>query len=611
MWGACIGEDVFIGRTWDEFMLLIKQVCYHFNLSDKRMVIYVHNLPFEFQFTRNFFKWLEVFAIDERKPVTALTGGLEFRCSYKLTNMSLEKFCEQSKSCVHYKKDGDKFDYREHRYPDTPLTDYQLLYQYCDVKGLHESIEDLLIDDTLATIPITSTGYVRREARAAMLSNPKNKQIIRDTRLDPFLYLLMRTSRRGGDTHALAQFSDEVMENVDSWDIKSSYPYVMLTQKFPMSKFIERSTHISEDEILSHDRAYLIELEYTNICLKSVNHMPYLPAAKCIVKERWRNDNGRVLKAGRVRTIITDLDFEVIKDVYDYDEISYIHVYSSEYGYLPKEFREYIAECFQTKTDLEDGDPYYYGKYKNKINALFGMMLTDICQVSYMYEDDQWVTKDEGVEVLLNRYYKNEKSFLAYQWGLWVTAHARFRLHEPTKELLGYLFYSDTDSWKARQGYDRSVFERINARVIAEAESFDVKPYSMKNGKKVYLGVWSYEGCYEKFKTLGAKKYCYIDNGQLKITVSGLHKKKSIPYLEKKGGIEAFKDGLVFPEKYSGRTCSVYHDVDEVYTETSEGHTYTTASSLAIHETTYTLGKTSEYDTLLKMIKAYGLSSIE
>lgn len=606
LWGACLGETVFIGRKWEQFFTLLKVVREYYNLSEKRMVIYCHNLPFEFQFMRNFFQWEDIFAIDERKPVTAVTGGFEFRCSYKLTNMSLAKFCEQSKSCVHYKKDGEEYDYKKIRYFDTPLNDYEYLYQYCDVKGLHESLEDLLIDDTLATIPITSTGYVRRDARKAMLSNPDNKLLIENTQLNEFLYMLMRTGRRGGDTHGLMCFVDEILSMVDSWDLKSSYPYVMLTKKFPMSPFIETTSYHPDD-----GRAYLMEIEYTNIKLKSPKHMPYIPASKCVVKEKWKNDNGRILTAKRIRTIVTDLDVKIIDDVYDYDEILYIHIYSSQYGMLPVEFRKCVAEYFQKKTDLEDGDPYFYGKIKNKINALFGMMLTDICQKSWEYQNSKWIERDDGVRTLLDRYYKSSNSFLAYQWGLWVTAHARYRLHEPTKKNLGYLFYSDTDSWKARQGYDRSVFEEINRRVIEEAETFDVKPYSMKNGKKVYLGVWKYEGCYSKFKTMGAKKYCYEEDGKLHVTVAGLSKKKSIPWLEQKGGIEAFKDGLVFPPPYSGRTFSVYHDVEEPYIEEHGGRKFLTGSSIAIHDTTYKLGKTGEYDTLLNVVKKYGLTNID
>lgn len=605
MWGACLGETVFIGRLWNQFFLLLEKVREYYGLPDKRMVIYCHSLPFEFQFIRNFFHWEDIFAMDERKPVTAVTGGFEFRCSYKLTNMSLAKFCEQSKSCVHYKKDGDKFDYKEIRYFDTPLSDYQYLYQYCDVKGLHESIEDLLVDDTLATIPITSTGYVRRDARKAMLSNPKNKELIEDTCLDEFLYLLMRTGRRGGDTHALMQYADEILCDVDSWDIKSSYPYVMLTKKFPMSRFIEVSEYHNDG------RAYLMEVEYINLRLKSPKHMPYIPAAKCVVKEKWKNDNGRIITAKRIRTIVTDLDVKIIEDVYKYDDIAYIHIYSSQYGMLPREFRECVSLYFQMKTDLEDGDHYYYGKIKNKINALFGMMLTDICQKTWEYVDSKWKARDDGVSTLLNSYYKSSNSFLAYQWGIWVTAHARYRLHEPTERNLGYLFYSDTDSWKARKGYDKAVFDEINARVIAEAESYDVKPYSMKNGQKVYLGIWSYEGRYSRFKTMGAKKYCYEEDGKLHVTVSGLSKTKSIPWLEQKGGIEAFKDGLVFPPPYSGRTISVYHDVEEPYIEEHGGRKFLTGSSVAVHDTTYKLGKTGEYDTLLNVVKKYGLTNID
>lgn len=608
LWGFCIGEDVIIGRNWEEFLLLINTIVEYFDLNyNFRFVIYVHNLSFEFQFMRNFLKWEEIFALEEREPITALSSnGIEFRCSYKLTNMSLMKFCEQSKKCIHYKKDGDKFNYKKLRFPDTKLLEYEYIYQYCDAKGLHESLEELLEDDNIARIPITSTGYVRRDCRNAVRKNKENRELLLRSKLDSFLYLMLRAGRRGGDTHALAQYVGEILSDVDSWDIKSSYPYVMLTHLFPMGAFREVSAYRNDSY------CYLMEVTFTEVKLKGVKEMPYIPIAKCTLKDNVRNDNGRVIYASRIRTIITDIDLDIINDVYDIENIEFNIIYRAESGLLPIELRKVIINYFELKTSLEGGDPYYYNKSKNKINAIFGMMLTDICRLTITY-DGEWGKEDEGVEKLIEKYYNSKNSFLAYQWGIWVTAHARKRLHEPMKDdgCKGYGLYSDTDSWKMKKGYNREVFERINKEIKDNADLYDVKPYvTRKDGSKVYLGIWEYEGRYDSFKTLGAKKYCYEKEGKLTVTVAGLNKKHGAEYLTKIGGIEKFKEGLIFPPEYSKRTYSVYHDVKEPYYEEYNNHRYLTGSSLAIHDTTYELGVTEEYGSLLKEIKMFGLSNI-
>ena len=50
-------------------------------------------------------------------------------------------------------------------------------------------------------------------------------------------YTMLKQAFRGGDTHANAYWVNELLENIDSWDIQSSYPYAMMVGKFPMTTF--------------------------------------------------------------------------------------------------------------------------------------------------------------------------------------------------------------------------------------------------------------------------------------------------------------------------------------------------------------------------------------
>lgn len=617
----CIGEEVFFMRRWEDVQYFVTILAkFYRTTKKKRYVIYVHNLGFEFQFMRNFFEWEEIFAVDERVPVRALTiDGIEFRCSWKLTNMSLQKFLEKTPNVVNYKKEskkrnakkGEYFDYSIFRTPDTDLEEFEWEYCYCDVKGLHEGLEERLKDDNLCTIPMTSTGYVRRDCRIAMQKNPRNRELLQECEFDEFIYLLLRTMRRGGDCTSSPLLSGELLHDVDSWDIKSSYPYIMMTQLMPMGQWVKDSC-----KYLSKNRCYIICVTFINIRLKDKTHIPYIPFAKCTKKEKPLVCNGRIIKAKSVSMVIADFDYNIIKERYDFDEEIIMDGYSCRGELLPYEFRCVVLNYFQGKCDLEDVDFFLYTKYKNLINALFGMCLTDITHPNITY-DGKWHTIECNTEEAIEKYFESRNSFLAYQWGVWIVGLARVRLAEPYKYLLPHLIYSDTDSWKLTSGYDKSVFLNINKRIIDEAGTYDVKPYAYrKDGTREYLGVWEFEGTYKDFKTLGSKKYAVKKYDKKKgrdvieVTVSGLSKEDGSEYLEKMGGVEAFKDGLLFPEEWSGRTYSVYDDDNTIRKLTLNGCTFTTSSSMAIHNTTYLLSRQGEYVTLLDKIRKYGIENI-
>ena len=92
MLGLGLGNDIFYGRNWKDLLTTLQLVQRVLGLHDeRRLVIYVHNLGYEFQFMRKYFTWTSVFAVDERKPIKALCSlGIEFRDSYILSGYSLE-----------------------------------------------------------------------------------------------------------------------------------------------------------------------------------------------------------------------------------------------------------------------------------------------------------------------------------------------------------------------------------------------------------------------------------------------------------------------------------------------------------------------------------------
>lgn len=237
IWQVCIEGNVVFGRRWEELQEFMERVVNAYKLSEgERVVVYVHNLSFEFQFIQDYFNFTDVFAMASRSILTAKTAHLEFRCSYKLSNMSLAKFIENTPNTLHY-KGIDDLDYASVRTPDTPLTEVELGYCFNDVKGLYECVMELLKEDNIATIPLTSTGYVRRDCRKAMGKNKKNRQMFIRSRLSLLQYKLLRECFRGGNTAGNRYLTNLILKTVGSYDLSSSYPFQMIAREYPLGKW--------------------------------------------------------------------------------------------------------------------------------------------------------------------------------------------------------------------------------------------------------------------------------------------------------------------------------------------------------------------------------------
>ena len=94
IWQFQYNEYTIIGRTWEEFNLFLSRIKERLK-ENEFLLIWVHNLAYEFAFMAGIyeFKSEEVFATDSRKVCKcSMFNCFEFRCSYHLTNMSLDRF---------------------------------------------------------------------------------------------------------------------------------------------------------------------------------------------------------------------------------------------------------------------------------------------------------------------------------------------------------------------------------------------------------------------------------------------------------------------------------------------------------------------------------------
>lgn len=167
IWSFGLMGRVIIGRTWEEFVKCVETISLEMRLSsEQRLVVYVHNMDFDFQFFRKWLSWDKVFSIEERKPVYAVsTLGIEFRCSYKLSGYSLETVGKNLRRFPVKKLTGD-LDYSVARHSRTPLSKHELAYVINDAKVVMAYIAECILEEgSITRIPLTKTGYVRRFVR--------------------------------------------------------------------------------------------------------------------------------------------------------------------------------------------------------------------------------------------------------------------------------------------------------------------------------------------------------------------------------------------------------------------------------------------------------------
>lgn len=599
VWMFQCGESfTIVGRTWDEFLHLVTMLNDVADRFNTKFCIWVHNLSYEFQFLAGIMKPDQVFGIKARKVLRAVFGGLEFRCSYLQTNMSLDAFT--SKMGVAHGKLTGQLDYSKVRYPWTELTDKELAYCVNDVRGLVESISaEMEADgDTLYTIPMTSTGYVRRDAKRAMYPLKKWTDKLQP---DAGLYKLLRDAFWGGDTHANRYYAGMLLDNVKSVDMASAYPAVQLTEKFPTTKFFHERPSLERLKLnLKMKRAVVMQVAFYGLELQDEHWgFPYLPRSKCQIVHHGMFDNGRVLKCESCIVAMTDVDFRIMLNEYKWTGLQVLDLYSAHYGPLPKKLTGVVFEYYEKKTGLKgvSGQELYYMKSKNKLNSVYGMTAQKPVRDTVLFDDNgEWKTipvSDDDLQHALN---ENKRSlFLPYQWAVWTTAHTRKRLRYALRAAGDHAVYCDTDSVKYVGEID---LDKLNSKLhelSKRASAFASDPA----GNVHYMGVFEQERSYAEFKTWGAKKYAtsYIKGGKITTTIAGVSKRKGGLELMLWGGFDAFKPGFKFC--LAGGSDLIYNDNPDFADQIIDGHRLKITRNVAIMDGDYTLGLTAEYARLL------------
>lgn len=592
IWQFGINDTAVFGRTWDEFKEWLGALSEHLNLNKHlKAIVYVHNLGFEFQFIRKLFPIKKLFAREPRRPMYFHLGNFIFKDSLCLSGLSLLRTLQECKS-KYAKTDG--LDYSLYRHSATPLTEREMEYCENDVLGLNEFIRSEIRKNgnDITKIPTTKTGYIRREMRTACFAQEGYRDMLsQQLTTDPKIFKLLQAVFAGAYTHGNYLKIGCVFENVGSYDFTSSYPAVMMRKKYPCSRFHAVKIQ-SIEQLLGFCKKYACIMCVTLYDVKSKNPIHPISKHKCISDSKTLiEDNGKVVSSSFLTLSLCDVDFLDVCSFYSFSRADVHMFYYAEKDYLPKPIIETMCKLYKEKSlykhDAEKQDVYITAK--NKFNSGYGMMVTNPVapKVSYSSDTNSWCVEpmENRLKTELIKIKNSKSTFLNYAWGVYVTAYARHELFIGINECIDDWIYADTDSMKLTnpekyKGFIDDYNRHCTKEVKACLEHYDIN-YDEYIPSDMPIGVWDWEGYYDRFKTLGAKRYAFVRDGNFGYTVSGLPKAKkaTVQSTEEKSekkknaldwilydnpdgvyGLDYFQPDMDIPETYANKLCSYYND---------------------------------------------------
>lgn len=573
------------GRKPSDMMECINTIMV--NLAGQETYIYFHNLNYDWCFLRLFF--FQKFGIPDNqlntKPHYPLfikwkSVGLVLRDSYMLSQRSLERWAKDMD--VEHQKAIGSWDYDKYRTQDEDFSDEELHYIENDTLAGVECIDKMLqaLGKTIYSIPYTATGIVRAELREIAKKNRGHDNFLRQA-LDLQQYHHMIDVYAGGLTHTNRFIVDLLMDVyiTQCKDFASSYPFTMLSERFPSGAF-KPYKDCKPELILSESKhfCFFFKLCMLNFKLKDpLEPMPYLQYYKLkydINIGPAEMDNGRVLKGGYCEIWLNEVDLQIIMQQYEFEDIRCCEVQMAPKDYLPRWMTDYIYKLFEDKCKLKGGDPVLYSMAKSRLNSVYGLTvqrsIQEEIEESRVFAEEMYIKNrktGEEEQKAYDKYLKSKNTILNYQIGVWVTSYARRNLilglgsciddkrkEDGRRAEISHWLYSDTDSIYS----DRWNENRV--RMYNEL----CKKKLLDNGygpviigdKEYWLGIAEDDKECIEFKSLGAKRYAYrLPDESLHITVAGVPK-KGVICLE--DDINNFTKDMIFDGERTGKKAHYY-----------------------------------------------------
>lgn len=530
IWQFGLCDNVIIGREWNDFIKLLDTLKRAIQpRKNQRVICYIANLGYEFQFMRNRIDITDSFLKEQRSPCyIEHDNWLVFQDALLMTNSSLAKL---AKDYTNTQKCVNDLDYDVVRTKHTQLTPLEMSYCDNDVLILTEWAR-YYYDTYLVNHykPLTITGVLERQIREAYQSSGVSIEETKPQSKEEYEFI-MSWLYRGGYCHANELYIEHLFtekDNIMSFDFTSSYPSCMTLQRcFPSVWEDVGDTTIYKMLCLS--KKYCTWGIYTFYDIEATTDQTIESKHKAISLEGAVLDNGRIRKARKLCVALTDLDLLSYVEFYRWNtkKSTVENCHKSEKRYLDAYFVKTMLEKYVAKDVLKKlGKPY--ASEKALCNSAYGLSVKRLNSSIMHYENGKWIedvakTYDEQMQ---------DKPFSPWV-GIYISAMARrnllstvYQLHKQGKQTL----YCDTDSLKILN-YDATAEKIINNYNAHISKLIDLacERYDIKRDNVDDLGMFDCE--YEKvtrLKFLGAKRYLisYMKKGKEyhAQTVAGLPK---------------------------------------------------------------------------------------
>lgn len=610
IWQACIDGRTVYGRELSEFRILCDYLSER--VPGSQLHCWIHNISFEYQFLQEIFDFdtEHIFFTEARKPLYAEYSNITFRCSYRLTNLSLAKW---GKNNGVEKKTG-QLDYHIIYTPKSVLPPEALEYCEYDVLIMYIGLQKYLKRfGHIESIPLTQTGIPRKDIKVL---NQKTRGMLKFVAKcqpkTPEEWKIQRAAYSGGLTLCNISHTGKVLHGLSSFDKKSAYPFAML-QKYPAGPFTKVFSNRLPNWKDGYHHICLVEFQNFNakydITPQSASKHILLDGAKF----SGTKNNGKIMHADRFAMYVTEIDMQMLQLYYTWDALIIHSHWIAESAYMPKHILEYMLQKYADKTLLKGKDPDNYMRSKEILNSIYGMCGTALIHDTitelkdYTYEKKRPTNAETQLQLfrLQDKPYTN---VLPYSYGVYVTSHQRYMLMKFAYDIgVTKCVYFDTDC--AKGFFDETDFafvEEENKRIIewtkqrCEEQGIDYELTCPKTAEGVpqYLGTWEHDADYYEFKCSGAKRYAYreTEHDKIHITIAGVPKSAA----DVLHSVDDLREGLVFDIYNSRKNLLTYKDGNNPCVTFEDGYTNTNKCSVNIRPTSYTLTLDVEYKELIR-----------
>lgn len=296
---------------------------------------------------------------------------------------------------------------------------------------------------------------------------------------------------KGGFTGANPMFQNMIQGEGCSFDVNSLYPSVMFSAHGEVLPFGEPIKYMGK---YSYDEDYPLYIQFIEADFSvKPGHIPciQLKGNSMFGATEYITDT-----KGSTPLCLTSVDLELLFQFYDVHDIRYVRGY--KFRGSTELFKDYVAKWTAVKTQASDeGNEGMRTIAKLELNSLYGKFATNpVKQSRRPYLDDDGIVRYE----LLEPEFK-EPVYLPV--GAFITSYARaFTLRAAQANIERWL-YSDTDSCYFL-GKEPPVGMFVH---------------------ETSLGAWKREHVFDRFKVLGAKAYCFEEDGKLTVHCAGMPKR--------------------------------------------------------------------------------------